>query len=65
MTARWEYLVGIGCLGLYFILNRFTKTPNLIQGFIFGIGLVCLIIGILPENAFVKIKGIKNIILKE
>ncbi|MDR2194899.1 MAG: hypothetical protein LBP19_10655 [Treponema sp.] len=51
MTTQWEYLAGLSCLALYVVFNRFTKTPDFIQGFILGIGLVCLILGMLPKNA--------------
>jgi hypothetical protein len=58
---RWEYLVGLGCLALYFVLSRLTETPQFVLGIIFSFGFVCLIIGILPESMYGKIKEMKKI----
>ena len=55
-----ELRLGILLQAIYLILNRFLNIPNFILGLLLGLGLCFIIIGILPERAYVKIKQLKS-----
>ena len=59
-----ELRVGILLQSIYLILNQFLNIPNFILGLLLGLGLCLIIIGILPEKAYVKIKQFKNTVTK-
>lgn len=62
-VMRKEFCFGLGCLALFLILKQLTKTPSLVLGVIAGIGLILEIIGVLPERAYLSLKGLKNTFL--
>lgn len=59
-VMRKEFVLGLGCLALYFLLKNLTNTPILLLGIIAGCGLVLEIIGVLPEKAYLALKGLKK-----
>ena len=59
-----ELRVGILLQSIYLILNQFLNIPNFILGLLLGLELCLIIIGILPEKAYVKIKQFKNTVTK-
>ncbi|MFA7533290.1 MAG: hypothetical protein WCY46_03070 [Tissierellaceae bacterium] len=61
---RGELKLGIILQAIYLILNRFLNLTNFISGLLLGLGLCLIIIGILPERAYLKIKQLKSTISK-
>lgn len=57
---RKELRLGILLQAIYLIVNRFLNIPNFILGLLLGLGLCFIIMGILPERAYVKIKQLKS-----
>ena len=55
---------GIFLQANYLILKRFLDIPNFILGILLGLGLCLIIIGILPERIYLKIKQLKGAINK-
>lgn len=55
-----ELKLGILLQAIYLILNRFLNIPNFVLGLLLGLGLCFIIIGILPERAYVRIKQLKG-----
>ena len=55
---------GIFLQAIYLILKRFLDIPNFILGILLGLGLCLIIIGILPERIYLKIKQLKGAINK-
>lgn len=58
---RKELRVGIILQATYLALNRFFNIPDFISGFFIGLGLFLIVIGILPEKTYGKIKQLKGI----
>lgn len=52
--------IGLGGLAVYIVFNRFMEIPEILQGIVFGIAAIFLIIGILPEHVRAKIKAWKS-----
>ncbi len=59
-----ELRMSLAFLGLYLVFNRFLNIPDVILGFLMGIGLLLVVIGILPEKTYLKIKKLKNTVTK-
>lgn len=57
---RQELRAGILLQSIYLILDRFFTVPDFILGLLLGLGLCLIIIGILPEKAYTKIKQLKK-----
>lgn len=55
-----EMRIGLILLGVYIVLERFLNTPDLILGFLMGLSLLYLVIGLMPEKTYTKIKEFKN-----
>ncbi len=55
-----ELRLGIVSLAIYLIFKRFLNTPDFILGLLLGLGLCLIVIGILPEKAYSKIKQLKK-----
>lgn len=56
-----ELRLGVLLNATYLVLNRFLNIPNFILGVLLGLGFCFVIIGILPERTYVKIKQLKGI----
>ena len=59
-----ELRLGILSIAIYLVFKRFLNIPDFILGFLMGLGLCLIVIGILPEKTYVKIKKIKNSAIK-
>lgn len=55
-----ELRIGILLQISYLIMNRFLNIPDLLLGLLFGIGLILIISGMLPEKTYEKMKRLKN-----
>lgn len=58
LNRRME--IGIWLLALYFILNRYGAVSDLIQGMVLGIAAGFILLGLLSERAWEKIKAWKS-----
>ncbi|MDL2233529.1 hypothetical protein LJC63_08150 [Ruminococcaceae bacterium OttesenSCG-928-L11] len=56
---RKESYIGIGLLAAYLLLMRFTPLPDIFLAILLGLGLCAIVIGILPEHIYEKIKLLK------
>ena len=59
-----ELRLGILSIAIYLVFKRFLNIPDFILGFLMGLALLFIIIGLLPEKTYVKIKKIKNSAIK-
>lgn len=57
---RRELFIGIFAQTLYIILNRFFNAPDFFMGFLQGLAICFIIIGILPKNIYSKLRGWKK-----
>ena len=57
---RKELSIGIIIWLFYTIINRFTTIPNLPAGIIQGIGMALIVVGILPNKAYDRLKSWKE-----
>jgi hypothetical protein len=59
---RKELSIGFIFYAVYLILNQFfiDFVPQVVLGFMFGLGLCFLIVGILPDKIYNNIKGFKK-----
>lgn len=55
-----ESKIGLILLGVVLIMNRFLNIHSFISGVLMGFSLLYLLIGIMPNKAYVKIKELKN-----
>lgn len=53
---RTETKIALGLFVVAQALRYFLSTPEFISGLLFGLSLFFLIIGLLPESAYVKLK---------
>jgi hypothetical protein len=56
---RVEQRIGLVFLAVSMVLINVPKAPEVVIGFFMGIGLIDLIVGILPTEAYSAIKSIK------
>ena len=61
---RKELFVGIFTLSVYIILSRFFNVHDLFLGFLQGLVICFIIIGILPRGPYLKLKRWKSSIIK-
>ena len=61
---RKELFVGIFAQAVYIILSRFFNVPALFLGFLQGLAICFIIIGILPQGPYLKLKRWKRSIIK-
>lgn len=59
-----ELRLGILSIAIYLVFKQFLNIPDFILGFLMGLALLFIIIGLLPEKIYVKIKKIKNSAIK-
>lgn len=59
-SMKKELRVGILLQTIYLILDRLFNIPDFILGLLLGLGLCLIVIGILPEKAYSKIKQLKK-----
>jgi len=59
-SMKKELRVGILLQTIYLIIDRFLNIPDFILGLLLGLGLCLIVIGILPEKAYFKIKKTKT-----
>ena len=57
---RKELKIGIFLQAIFNILEHFFNVPDLLLGFLVGLGLCFIIIGILPEKAYLRLKKWKK-----
>lgn len=57
---RNERFIGAFILGVYLVIYRFFNVPALFLGLLLGISLYFIVIGMLPENSYVKVKKWKS-----
>lgn len=57
---RKELLIGIFAQAVYIILSRFFNAPDLFLGFLQGLAVCFIIIGILPQEFYSKLKKWKE-----
>lgn len=62
---RKELFIGIFVQTIYIILSRFFNVPNLFLGFLQGLAICFIIIGILPKEPYSKLKKWKRSIISE
>ena len=55
-----ETNIGVGFLALYLVLDRFTSLPDLLLGFILGIGISLFLVGMLSQETRERLKGVKK-----
>ncbi|HHT38113.1 MAG TPA: hypothetical protein GXZ95_01705 [Mollicutes bacterium] len=55
-----ETNIGVGLLALYLVLDRFTSLPDLLLGFILGIGISLFLVGMLSQETRERLKGVKK-----
>ena len=61
---RKELFVEIFAQSVYIILSRFFNVPDLFLGFLQGLVICFIIIGILPRGPYLKLKRWKRSIIK-
>ena len=61
---RKELRIGIIAEVVYIILNNFFTVPDLFLGLLEGIAICFIIIGIIPEKAYSKLKEWKRSMIK-
>lgn len=61
---RKELFIGIFAQTVYIILSRFFSVPALFLGFLQGLAICFIIIGILPQNPYSKLKRWKRSMIK-
>ena len=61
---RKELFIGIFAQTSYIILSRFFNVPNLFLGFLQGLAICFIIIGILPQEPYLKLKRWKRSMIK-
>ena len=59
-----ETRMGILIVLFYQIISRFLSFPDFITGIVQGLGMCLIIVGILPDKAYEKLKGWKRSIFK-
>ena len=64
MRMRKEFAAGLLLFGLALTLKQFFAVPEILMGFLLGLSLCFEGIGVLPETAYRKIKGIKGALLR-
>ena len=57
---RKELSIGIIIWLFYTIFNRFLNIPDFFAGIIQGIGMLLIVIGILPDKSYDKLKSWKE-----
>ncbi|WP_129724253.1 hypothetical protein [Xylanivirga thermophila] len=59
---RKELFIGIFAQAIYIVLSRFFNAPELFLGFLQGLAVCFIIIGILPRESYSKLKEWKRAI---
>ena len=59
-VMRRELKLGFAFHALALLLQQFADTPELIKGFLFGMAICLMLIGILPEKSYRRIKAFKG-----
>jgi hypothetical protein len=57
---RKELKIGISLLVIFSILNVIVNAPELLKGFLVGLGFCFIIIGTLPEKTYLRLKNRKK-----
>lgn len=60
---RKEAVIGLLLLGLYLVLRIFPRS-GLLMGLLLGVALVLVVVGMLPDNYYQKVKQLKDKLLK-
>lgn len=60
---RREFKYGLLCYALTLVFNRFLPVPEFLNGFFLMLAICLEFIGILPENAYNKLKSWKKNII--
>lgn len=55
-----ELRYGLILLAIYLLVSRFLNAAELVSGFLLGLSLLLMLVGILPEKAYVRIKQLKG-----
>ena len=48
---------------VYLVLNRFIQISDLISGCLLGLSLLFLVMGLMPEKSYLKIKQLKKSVI--
>lgn len=55
-----ELRYGLILLAIHLLFSRFLNAPELVGGFLLGLSLLLMLVGILPEKAYRRIKQLKG-----